>query len=46
MEPAGDLRWKVRLANGYDLSVFGNVFGPTRGAALVAAKRALAEAPK
>lgn len=42
VEPAGELKWKVRKANGFDLHVLGNVFGPTRGAALVAAKRALA----
>ncbi len=46
VEPAGELKWKVRKANGFDLHVLGNVFGPTRGAALVAAKRALAEAAK
>lgn len=44
VEPAGELKWKVRMAKGFDLHVLGNVFGPTRGAALVAAKRALAAA--
>lgn len=41
VEPAGELQWKVRLAKGFDLYVLGNVFGPTRGAALVAAMKAL-----